>query len=99
MLHQVLDRRVGVVDQVQRGIDDFAEVVGRDVGGHADRDALAAVDQQVGKARRHHDGLFAAAVEVGSEVDRLLVDRLDHPHRQLREAALGVAIGGRWIAG
>ncbi len=36
-LHQVFDRRVGVVDQVQRGVDHLTQVVRRDVGGHARR--------------------------------------------------------------
>ena len=51
-LHEVVGRGVGVVDQVDGGVDDLAHVVGRDVGGHAHRDALAAVDQQVREARR-----------------------------------------------
>ena len=37
--HQVVDGRVGLVDEVQRRVDDLGQVVGRDVGGHADRDA------------------------------------------------------------
>ena len=37
----------GFGDQRQRGVDDLAEVVRRDVGRHADGDAVGAVDQQV----------------------------------------------------
>ena len=37
-LHQVVGRGVGVVDEVDGGVDHLAQVVGRDVGGHADRD-------------------------------------------------------------
>ena len=59
-LHQVVGRGLRVVDQVDRGVDDLAEVVRRDVRGHADGDALAAVDEQVGEARREHDGLLGA---------------------------------------
>ena len=51
-LHQVVGGGIGVVDEVDRGVDDLAEVVRRDVGGHADGDALAAVDEQVGEPRR-----------------------------------------------
>ena len=61
-LHQVVGRGVGVVDEVDGGVDDLAQVVGRDVGGHADGDALAAVDQQVGEAGGQHDGLLGGAV-------------------------------------
>jgi hypothetical protein len=38
-LHQFVDRGFGVPQQVQAGIDHFIEVVRRDVGGHADRNA------------------------------------------------------------
>ena len=51
-LHQVVGRGLGVVEQVEHGVDRLAQVVGRDVGGHAHGDALAAVDQQVGEAGR-----------------------------------------------
>ena len=33
-LHQVVDRRIGVAEQVQTSIDHFVQVVWRDVGGH-----------------------------------------------------------------
>ena len=58
-LHQLVGRRLRVVDQVDGGVDHLAEVVRRDVGGHADGDALAAVDQQVGEPRRQHRRLLA----------------------------------------
>ena len=45
-LDQLIDRKPGIVDQRHTGIDDLAEIVRRDVGGHADRDAAGAVDQQ-----------------------------------------------------
>ena len=57
-LHQVVGRGVGVVDEVDGGVDHLAEVVGRDVGGHADRDALAAVDEQVREPGRQHERLL-----------------------------------------
>ena len=48
-LHQLVQRRVRIGDQRQRGVDDLARIVRRDVGRHADGDAVAAVDQQVGE--------------------------------------------------
>ena len=96
-LHEVLDRRLRVVDQVHRRVDDLAEVVGRDVGRHADCDPLAAVDQQVREAGRQHDRLLRRAVEVGLEVDRVLVDVGQQVGRQRREPTLGVAVGRRQV--
>ena len=78
-----------------RGVDDLAEVVRRDVGGHADGDALAAVDQQVGEPRRQHRRLLAAAVVGRLHVDGVFVDVGQQLHRQRVQAALGVARGGR----
>jgi len=51
---QVLGGGVGVVDQVVDPGDDLAQVVRRDVGGHADRDPGGAVDQEVGNPGRKH---------------------------------------------
>jgi hypothetical protein len=84
-------RGLGVLQQVQAGVDDLVEVVRRDVGGHAHRDAGAAVDQQVGQPRRQHRGLLLGAVVVGREVDGFLVDVGQHLVRDLRQADLGVA--------
>ena len=44
----------GIVDQRHAGVDDFAEIVRRDVGGHADGDAAGAIDQQVREFRRQN---------------------------------------------
>ena len=78
---------------------DLAQVVRRDLGGHADRDPLGPVDQQVGEPARQHHGLGRAAVVVLPEVDGVLVDVPQHLHRQRGEAALGVAHGrGRVVA-
>ena len=66
----------------------------RNVGGHADGNAGAAIDQQVGESGRKHSGFLSAAVVVRGEVDGVLVDVAHHFHCQVREAALGVARGG-----
>ena len=94
-LHEVVGGGLGVVDQVDGGVDDLAEVVRRDVGGHADRDALAAVDEQVREPGRQHLGLGVVAGVVVVEVDGVLVDAVEHPHGELAQPRLGVARGGR----
>jgi len=72
--HDFLDGGVGVFDQEGQGVDDLADVVGRDLGGHADGDAVAAVDQQVRQPGGQEHRLLGGAVEVGGEVDGVLVD-------------------------
>jgi len=81
-----------VIEQPDDGVDGLAEVVGRDVGGHAHRDALAAIDQQVREPGRQHDRLFVLAVVVRHHVDGVLVDAGEHPHGEGREPRLGVAL-------
>src|SRR5690606_9037220 len=51
---QILDRRIGVVDEVRYRVADLAEVVGWHVGRHANGDTGAAVDQQVRNAGWQH---------------------------------------------
>ena len=69
-----------------------------DVGGHADGDALAAVDQQVGEARRQRHGLGERFVVVGLPVDGILLQVTQQFHGGLCQAALGVTHGRRAVA-
>ena len=91
-------RDARLVDERQQRVANFAEIVRRDVGRHADRDAVGAVHQQVRKLRRQNVGLHVRAVEVRHEVDGVLVDIGEHPLGQPRQLALGVSIRGGRIA-
>ena len=83
---------------MDRGIDQLGDIVRRDRGRHADRDALRAVGQQIGECAGQHHRLGRLAVVVGPEVDRVLVDAFEQQARDLGHARFGVAIGGRVIA-
>ncbi len=96
--HELVDIGRGVVDEQGEGGAQLAEVVGRDVGGHADGDAGGAVEEQVGQAGRQDLGLLQSAVKVGDKVDGLLVDVAQHLLGDGRQAGLGIALGGRGIA-
>ena len=98
ILHQAGQVDVGVFDVCDAPVDHFAQVVGRDVGGHAHRNALAAVDQQVGEAAGQHLGLLFGVVVVGVPVDGVLVDVGEHLHGHPAHAGLGVTVGGRGVA-
>ncbi|EAU62171.1 conserved hypothetical protein, partial [Stigmatella aurantiaca DW4/3-1] len=56
-LHQVLHREVAVLDERRERVAQLAQVVGRDVGGHAHGDARGAVHEQLRQARGDDDGL------------------------------------------
>ena len=92
------ERRGGALDQVNRRVDDFGEVVRGDVGRHAHGDARGAVHQQVGDARGQDLGLRFAVVVVRPEVHRLFVYVLQQRGGDAREPGLGVAHGRRRVA-
>ncbi len=89
---------LGFVDEGDAGVDDFGEVVRRDVGGHADGDAGAAVDEEVGNPGGEDRGFERGLVVVGGEVDGVGVDVGQHLASDASEAALGVTHGGGRVA-
>ena len=100
-LHAPAQLRVAevvVVEQLDQRRADLAEVVRRDVGGHADGDAGRAVDQQVRDPRRQDDRLCLGAVVVRAEVHRRLLDLAEHLVADAGEPALGVAHRRRAVA-
>ena len=98
VLHQLVGRDGGVVDQRDRAGDDLAQVVRRDVRRHADRDAGRAVREQVREARRHDRRHLVLLVVVRLEVDDVLIEVAQHLDRDRREPALRIAHGRSGIA-
>ena len=86
------------VHQLLGTVADLAQVVGRDLGGHADRDAVGAVDQQVRHPRRHDRGHLPRAVVVGDEVDGFLVEVLHDLGGELGQTRLGIPLGRGRVA-
>src|SRR4029078_12769791 len=73
-LDQVVDGEGRIVDQRNGRIDDFAEIVRRNIRGHPDCDATGAVDQQIREPCRQHHRLALVPVVVFLKVDGVLVD-------------------------
>ena len=97
-LEELLHREVGILDQLEQRVADFAEIVRRDIRRHPNRDSVRAIDQQIRNLRRQNFRLLLRAVEVIDEIDGILVDIGQHPLGQSRQAAFGVAIGGGRVA-
>ena len=97
-LHQVVDRAVAVVDVVGDAVAQLAEVVRRDVGGHAHGDAGGAVEEEVRELRGEDRRLGERLVVVGHHVHGVLVQVLEHHLGRLLHAHLGVAHRGRRVA-
>ena len=87
---------VVVQDPVDR-LRQLVQVVRRDVRGHADRDAVGAVHQQVRHARWQDGRLLGLAVVVGREVHGVFADVAHHLHGQRSHLALRVTHGGRAV--
>ena len=90
VLHQLVDRDLGVADQGKQGADHLAEVVRRDGGRHPDGDPRAPVHQQVGDTGRKDARLLERTVVVGERFDGLLVEVGEKLPRHLGHPDLGV---------
>src|SRR5215211_1850089 len=88
---------IRVVDQGHRSVYDLAEVVRRDLGRHADGDAVGAVDEQIREPGGQHIGLALALVEVRYEVDGVRPDIPQHLGRHAHQTRLCVPHGRRRI--
>ena len=95
--HELIGRRVRVIDEHARGLDGLTEVVRRNVGRHANRDAVAAVDQEVRETGRQDGGLGERLVIVGLPIDRILLEITEELHGGFGEAALRVTHSGRGV--
>ncbi len=95
---QLLHGGGGVINQEREPVHHLHEVVGRDVGGHAHRDAGGAVDKKVRDFGGKDRGLDERLVKVGDKVRGPLVDVRQHLVGDLRQARLGVPHGGGGVA-
>ena len=97
-LHQLFDLDVRLIDHQDAGIDDFAQIMRRDIGRHADGDAGGTVDQQVRHPCRQDDGFVFRLVVVRQVVDGFLFQVRQQLVRYLRHAYFGITHGRRRIA-
>ena len=97
-LHDFFQWRVRFVEQNHRGFHDLAQIVRRNVRGHADGDAAGAVHQQIRNARRQNEGLFAGLIEVRNEIDGFFFEVGENVFADFRETRFRVPHGRRGIA-
>ena len=83
---------------MQRGVTQLGRVVRRDRGGHADRDALRTVGEQIREAAGQNHRLLALSVVIGAKLDAVLVDAFHQQPRDVGHARFGVTVGGGIIA-
>ena len=97
VLHELGDRHLGIVDQRAAGVDQFTEIVRRDVGRHADGNAARTVGQQVGECRRQNHRLQGRLVVVRLEIDGVLADVRQQRLGDPGQPRLGITHGRRRI--
>ena len=97
-LHQRESVAIGVFHAVNDRVNDLAEVVGRDIRCHTDRDTDRAVYKQVREARGENARLVKAVVEVFVHYDNVLFDVLEHLIRNFCKSCLGVTVSRRRVA-
>ncbi|GBD11880.1 hypothetical protein HRbin23_01560 [bacterium HR23] len=90
---EVLHRGIGVVNEVDDGVANLGEVVGRDGGGHAHGDTAGTVDQQVREAGGKHHRLLKGAIKVRDEIHSVPLNVGQHLFGDGGEAGLGIAHG------
>ena len=90
-----LETGVRVLDQLDRRVHQFGQIMRWDVCRHAHRDAVRAVDQQVRSGGRQVFRFRRGIVVVRPEVDRVHVDVFEEGLRVGGEPRLGVP-HGRW---
>ncbi len=98
MAHQFVDGDIGIVDTGNAGIHHLAQIMGRDVGRHADGNPAGAVHQKIGEPGGQHRGLARGFIVVRLEVDRILVDVVEECVGRAIQPRFGIAHGRRRIA-
>ena len=97
-IDQVFVGAFGIVDDLDDSTGYLAQVVGRDVGGHADGDTGRTVADQVGKFTGENHRLLASDIVVIHEIDRLFVQVGQYFHGNRRQTRFRVTHGRRAIA-
>ena len=91
VLHELVQRDIGIVDLCADAVDDFAQIVRRNIRRHPNRDARCAVDEQVRKSCGEDRRLGARFVVIRHEIDRILI-HIGHQRRaEMGHARFGVA--------
>ena len=97
-LHELIGRGLRIVNQIERRINAFAQIMRGNVGGHADRNTGRTIDHEVRECGRQNCRLHHMLIKVRAEIDRILVDVGHHFLSKFGETCFRITIGGRRVA-
>ena len=98
VFHQIRRLQIRLFQQRNRGLGHFAQIVRRNFGGHAHRNARRAVEQHHRQPRRQGNRLFKSAVVIGHEIHRALIEFGQQQFGNRCEPRFGVAHRRRAVA-
>ncbi|MNO50274.1 hypothetical protein D3C76_406450 [compost metagenome] len=97
MLAELLDRRLGLIEQAHASTGNFTKVMRRHVGSHAHGDTGGAVEQDIGQARRQYRRLVERTVEIRHPVGRTLAQLTEQHFGIAGQTRFGVAHRGEGL--
>ena len=96
--HQIFDGNFGALHHGEHAINHFAQIMRRNIGGHANRNTTSTIDEQIGIARGQNTGFFFLAIVIGMEINRVFLDIFEQRQGCFGEARFRVTHGGCRIA-
>ena len=96
--HKLFRGDVGVVNHHAYGFGNLAQIVRRDVGGHANGNTRGTVYQEVWKTGREYGRLCQGLVVVWLHINGIFIEVGKHLHGGASQTSLGITHGCRWIA-
>ena len=96
--HQFFQGQGWIGDQRQSRIQNLGRVMRRDIGGHANRNAARAIDQQIGEGRWQNARFIHAFIVIRLEIDRVFIDAGKQGTRCRGQPRFGVAHRRRRVA-
>ena len=93
-LHEFVNLGFGVVNHIHHRIDDFSQIVRRNVRRIPSRNPRRPIYQKIWKGSRQYGRFFFRIVKVPSKRYGVLFDVLEQVARNLRQASLGVPHSG-----
>ena len=97
-LHEFVNLSFGVVNHIDHRIDDFCQIVRRNVRRISSRNPCRPIHQKIGKSSRQYGWFFLRIVKVPSKRHGALFNVLEQVARNLRQTSFGIPHSGWRIA-